>query len=180
MRWHDYIINVDYDRYALSGKAYSIEFHLGGEEDNPSSIWSPSNFVGEVYTFSNNQMAACPTCTTQKEEGVLSRAQIPLTLHLLHHAIDDVPGHDIDSFVKGDIEKYLVKKLHWRYIEFGGREIPADKFPKTDVEIFVGHGEVPKPEDRSDEEKEDDTAKFSNYSSLLRASNGRLVRPDGE
>jgi tyrosinase len=179
-RWQDYIVNISYDRYALAGKAYSIEFHLGGNENDPSSIWAPHNFVGKVYTFSNAQTEACPNCTTQQEHGVLSRAQVPITLHLIHHVIDNVPGHNLGSFFQDDVERYLVDNLHWRFIELGGKELAADKFPKTEIEVFVGQGEVLKPEDRHPDEKESPAAKFTNYSSLLKASNGKLVRVGGE
>lgn len=179
-RWQDYIVNIIYDRYALGGKAYSIEFHLGGHEKDSSSIWAAHNYVGKVYTFSSGQTEACSNCTTQQEDGVLSRAQIPITLHLIHHVIDNVPGHNLGSFFQDDVERYLVGNLHWRFIELGGREVAADKFPKTEIEVFIGQGEVLNPEDRHPDEKESSAAKFTNYSSLLKASNGKLVRVGGE
>lgn len=170
--WHDYIINVTYDRYALDGDAYSIEFYIGGDENNPKSIWTPANHVGKVFTFSGAQLTACPNCTTQQQDGILSRAQVPLTIHLLRHATGRIPGHNLPSFLRGHVETYLTEKLHWRYIQFGGQEIPADQFPKTEIEVLQGHGEVvPKSDDEAPDVEDPLAAKYHSYSSLLKFSN---------
>ncbi|KAH7154288.1 hypothetical protein DER46DRAFT_628176 [Fusarium sp. MPI-SDFR-AT-0072] len=89
--WKDYIINVKYDRYALDGQSYTIKFFLGGPEDQDETHYEPQNFVGSVYTFgggSRKTRDSCSNCKTQAEAGVLSCAQVPLTIQLLHHTID--------------------------------------------------------------------------------------------
>jgi tyrosinase len=170
--WQDYIINVTYDRYALNGDAYSIEFYIGGDEDDPKSIWTPANHVGKVFTFSGAQLTACPNCTTQQQDGILSRAQVPLTIHLLRHATSSAPGRNLDSFIRGSVETYLASKLHWRYIQFGGQEISADQFPKTEIEVLHGQGEVvPKSDDEAPDVEDPLAAKYHGYSSLLKFSN---------
>ncbi|CEF87237.1 hypothetical protein FGSG_04869 [Fusarium graminearum PH-1] len=89
--WKDYIINVRYDRYALGGQSYTINFYLGGPTDEAVTHFEPQNFVGSVYTFgggSRKTLDSCANCKTQADAGVLSCAQVPLTIQLLHHTID--------------------------------------------------------------------------------------------
>jgi len=150
--WKDYIINVIYDRYALDGQSYTIKFYLGGPEDKDETHFEPQNFVGNVYTFgggSRKTRDSCSNCKTQADAGVLSFAQIPLTIQLLHHTIDCVRDHPIDTF--DDVEAYLKLHLRWKFYGYGGFEIDEkdlEPFSKTQITVLRGVGQphhVPAP-----------------------------------
>ncbi|KAM0229071.1 hypothetical protein ACHAPO_010226 [Fusarium lateritium] len=143
--WKDYIINVKYDRYALGGQSYTIKFYLGGPTDEDVTHFEPQNFVGSVYTFgggSRKTRDSCANCKTQADAGVLSCAQVPLTIQLLHHTIDCVRDHPITKF--DDVEKYLELHLRWKFFGFGGFEVDEeelDPFHKTQVTVLRGVGQ---------------------------------------
>lgn len=150
-KWPDYIINVVYDRYALNGSAYSIEFYLGASETVDKVRARPGNFVGQVYTFSNSKSETCGNCRSQQAEGVLSRAQVPLTLHLLNHAKDSVDDHRLAAFKEGEIHEYLKDHLHWRFVLLGGEELPAERFPRTYITVLGGTAELTKSNEDGDQ-----------------------------
>ncbi|KAI6777459.1 hypothetical protein HG530_001404 [Fusarium avenaceum] len=46
--WNDYVINVVYDRYALNGSSYSIQFWLGGDGEHPDTTFrDEENLIGQ-------------------------------------------------------------------------------------------------------------------------------------
>ncbi|KAH7013796.1 hypothetical protein EDB80DRAFT_749421 [Ilyonectria destructans] len=113
--WKDYIINVLYDRYALNGRSYTIEFYLGGPENQPKTHYEPQNLVGRVYTFGGgvrSSEAGCGNCKKQSDAGVMSCGQVPLTIELLHHALD----------------------------HSGGAVLDASRFPNTEISVLRGVG----------------------------------------
>ncbi|KAL4724462.1 hypothetical protein ACLX1H_009078, partial [Fusarium chlamydosporum] len=140
--WKDYIINVIYDRYALDGQSYTIKFYLGGPADEDVTHFEPQNIVGSVYTFGGGLRRtrdSCANCKVQADTGVLSCAQVPLTVHLLHHTIDSVADHPIDKF--DDVEEYMRRHLRWKIYEFGGSEVDEnnlERFSKTSITVLRG------------------------------------------
>lgn len=139
--WKDYIINVLYDRYALNGRSYTIEFYLGGPENQPKTHYEPQNLVGRVYTFGGGMRsseAACGNCKKQSDAGVMSCGQVPLTIELLHHALDHVHDHPIGSF--NEVEDYLKLHLRWRFVQAGGAVLDASRFPNTEISVLRGVG----------------------------------------
>ena len=101
--FHDYIINVVYDCYALGGLAYSILFFIGKPPENLSTYRQSDNFLGAVYTFSNpvnnaDGSVACENCAQQSSAKVLSKAQIPITLPLLSKAATRSMGQRENRF----------------------------------------------------------------------------------
>lgn len=143
--WKDYVINVRYDRYALGGQSYTIKFYLGGPTNQDITDFEPQNFVGSVYTFgggSRKTRDSCANCKTQADAGVLSCAQVPLTIQLLHHTIECVRDHPIEKF--DNVEKYLELHLRWKFFGFGGYEVDEedlDPFHKTQVTVLRGVGQ---------------------------------------
>ncbi|KAF4991858.1 hypothetical protein FGRMN_7576, partial [Fusarium graminum] len=143
--WNDYIINVGYDRYAMDGLSYTIEFFLGGPENEDSTHFNKHNYVGHVYSFSgrlSTSKGACSNCRRQAEDGTLSCAQVPLTIHLLHHLQDDVSDHSIADF--DQVEDYLRLHLRWRFVKFGGEVVSdalfRDRFSNTQISVLRGIG----------------------------------------
>ncbi|KAI5862472.1 common central domain of tyrosinase-domain-containing protein [Durotheca rogersii] len=144
--WNDYIVNIDYDRYALEGRSYSIELWLGGEPNDPASAFAEArNMVGHVYVFGGLNPAApgsaggCANCGLQREQRVLSRGQVPLTIPLILQALDKKYKY-ITSLDQEEVYEYLFNHLHWRFIQAGGTEKPADRFPKTFISVWAGEG----------------------------------------
>ena len=175
--FNDYIINVVYDRYALGGRAYSIDFFIGSPPERHSGRRQHENFVGTVYTFSSPIETAaggvaCNNCKTQQEEGILSKAQVSLTVPLLvkaqRHAQAEFSaanlGYGLD--LEGDgVEGYLEGHLRWEFVELGGRLRDASEFPKTKVAVYKGVGAHPSGTMK--------LPSFRNYKLLTRATRGK-------
>ncbi|KAI8229146.1 hypothetical protein K4K54_001758 [Colletotrichum sp. SAR 10_86] len=137
--WNDYIINVDYDQYASGGSSYSIEFFLGGPRAvDATNNFHPLNYIGCVYTFSGGQRGKCGNCSNQAEKGVMSRGQLPLTVHILQQAADEI--HSLKTYEQDRVAKYLTEHLKWRFVLLGGKVVSEKRFPDTVVTVFKGTG----------------------------------------
>ncbi|KAF4337286.1 hypothetical protein FBEOM_8875 [Fusarium beomiforme] len=144
MTWNDYLINVIYDRYALKGTSYSIQFWLGGDgKDRETTFRDRENFIGQVYSFAGLEPSAegCANCASQKDEKVLSRAQVLLTIPIISQALDERFRY-IDTTKKDEVEEYLEKHLHWKFVKIGGEVRPASDFPKTTISVLKGTGKA--------------------------------------
>ncbi|KPM45298.1 hypothetical protein AK830_g1254 [Neonectria ditissima] len=155
--WNDYIINIVYDRYALNGKSYVIQFWLGGQDNDPDSTFKyEENLVGQVYSFGGLTPATegapegCANCGTQKDNKVLSRAQVPLTIPIISQALDEGYKY-IDSTRGRHVEPYLEKHLHWKFVQIGGEERPASDFPNTTISVWRGTGKPQEPAEATGE-----------------------------
>ncbi|KAM0228209.1 hypothetical protein ACHAP5_012004 [Fusarium lateritium] len=143
--WYDYIINIKYDRYALNGTAYTIKFYLGGPKGKKITHYEPQNYVGSVYTFgggSRESQDSCSNCKKQADKNTLSCAQVPLTLQLLHHTIDGLRDHPLETF--DQVEKYLELHLRWKVYGFGGVEVAKkdyEQLSKTEITVLRGIGQ---------------------------------------
>ncbi|KAI7771846.1 hypothetical protein LZL87_006122 [Fusarium oxysporum] len=138
--WKDYIINVVYDRYALDGLSYTIQFFIGGPPGKDTTSFEKHNYVGHVYSFGGRQSTpegSCRNCKRQAEAQVLSCAQVPLTIHLLHRFRDYIPDHSFEG-----VEEYLRRYLRWRVVKYGGEVISEEEFRKklSKLQILVLRG----------------------------------------
>lgn len=142
--WSDYIVNVVYDRYALNGRSYTIRFWLSNE---PGVLEAENGItVGEVYVFGGITFdtASCDNCSSQQDDKVLSRAQVPLTIPILSQALKEDYAH-IGSANHDEVETYLEHHLHWEFIQIGGKTKLAKDFPLTKVSVWTGKGETQEP-----------------------------------
>ncbi|KAL4943076.1 hypothetical protein BDV06DRAFT_221592 [Aspergillus oleicola] len=73
--FQDYIINVQYDRYALDGHPYTINFFLKIDDEHVYKL-------SQVFNFSAEGDGTCPNCEAQRREGVLSTGQVPISIPL--------------------------------------------------------------------------------------------------
>ncbi|KAM0421046.1 hypothetical protein ACHAPT_011117 [Fusarium lateritium] len=145
--WNDYIINVVYDRYALNGSSYAIEFWLGGRDnDRESTFLYPENLVGRVYSLAGLTPSSpitpggCANCGSQRDNKVLSRGQVVLTIPIISQALNEEYRH-LDTMRGRDVIPYLEKHLHWRFVPIGGGpEKPASEFPDTVISVLRGTG----------------------------------------
>ncbi|KAI1099645.1 common central domain of tyrosinase-domain-containing protein [Jackrogersella minutella] len=156
--WDDYILNVVYDRYALNGRSYTIQFWFGDH--------STGHQIGQVYAFAGlvprtAEAGGCANCGSQRDNKVLSRAQVPLTTAIAVKALDNSYEH-IQSMVQKEVKEFLIKNLHWRFVQLGGDVKSASKFPDTEISIWRGTGE---PQDHRDG-KSRIPAAFSSYQRL--------------
>ncbi|KAF5547017.1 tyrosinase precursor [Fusarium napiforme] len=144
--WKDYIINVVYDRYALDGLSYTIQFFLGGAPGEDTASLEKHNYIGHVYSFGGRQSTSegsCRNCKRQAAAQVLSCAQIPLTIHLLHHLRDNIPDHSVEN--PDEIEDYLRLHLRWRVVKYGGEVISGEgfkNFSKLQISVLRGTGRI--------------------------------------
>lgn len=157
-KFNDYVINIIYDRYALKGRAYAILFFIGDPPQALSTYRQHENFIGQVYTFSApievDGAIACGNCAKQKAGKVLSKAHIPITLHLLAKARSQslpaggaaqaplgIPDVGLGRLDPEPVEKILEKQLNWVFVEIGGRRHDPTDFPDTEVAVLHGHGQ---------------------------------------
>lgn len=149
--WNDYVINVIYDRYALEGSSYSIQFWLGGDGKDPNTTFrDEENLIGQVYSFAGMDPSTetCSNCASQKDKKVLSCAQVLLTIPLMSQALDDRFEH-INTTRVDAVIVYLRNHLRWKFVQIGGFEMPAEEFPNTTISVLRGIG---KPLTAPDEE----------------------------
>ncbi|KAI4599576.1 hypothetical protein KJ359_002023 [Pestalotiopsis sp. 9143b] len=152
-QFHDYVINVIYDRYALGGTSYAINFYLGDTPGIDHRSANRENLCGKVYTFSNDP-ARCTSCSRNSSEGKLSTAQIILTstltqrfkrdiMYMLRRTMPPRSDGTMLSLEPEMVEDYLRKNLRWEYIDARGQVRPASDFPRTKVVVLLGRGNIP-------------------------------------
>lgn len=177
--YYDYLINVLYDRYALNGDPYSIHFFLGapppqtpGKAGSRTALTKHPRHVGSVYNFSTPISSAsagqpiiqCDNCKKQHDDGVLSAAQVPLTIPL-HFLAGDERVTDINTMDPRAVGSYLEKELSWVAVTTGGDVVPWDRLSKTKVYVLSGKAE----------HFEDDSTLsiYTNYAALANVTQGK-------
>ncbi|KAG5815232.1 hypothetical protein H9Q74_002925 [Fusarium xylarioides] len=145
--WNDYIVNVVYARYALDGLSYTIQFFIGRPPGEETTSFEKHNYVSHVYSFGGRQSTSegsCRNCKRQAAAQVLSCAQVPLTIHILHHIKDDIPDHSIEDY--DEIEEYLRLHLRWRVVKYGGEVVSKEgfkkNFSKLQISVLRGTGQI--------------------------------------
>jgi len=131
----DYVINVRYEKHALNGAPYDVKLYIGSPDEYPEPT-----YVGSVYNFSsplpeNPEAGGCANCKKQKEMGILSSSQIPITGVLLHHIEDE--SKSLWSLDEDKVEEYLTKHLHWRVHRYG-HDAPLPTVPNLKVSVASG------------------------------------------
>jgi tyrosinase len=185
----DYVINIIYDRYALDGTAYSIDFFTGNPPAFAAQTALDKNFVGRLYTFSYRALddadddadengsagagVACPNCKQQQAAGVLSAGQIPLTIPLMAQAANPEPAYEEITSVRAakrkEVEEYLAKYLAWQYSRTGSGVLSSNfKFPKTKVFVLRRNSSV-----KMDGEKAPATPVYGEYQVLVGVTQGK-------
>lgn len=93
--------------------------------------------IGQVYSFAGLEPTAegCYNCASQKDEKVLSRAHVLLTIPIISQALDEGFEH-IGSTTTDQVEDYLAKHLHWKFVQFGGKVRPVTNFPGTIISVM--------------------------------------------
>lgn len=64
--WKNYTINVVYDRYALDGLSYTIQFFIGGPPGEDTTNFEKHNYVGHVYSFGGRHSTSEGSCRNCK------------------------------------------------------------------------------------------------------------------
>ena len=180
-KFHDYIINVTYDRYALKGRAYAILFFIGEPPEDLSQYRENDSFVGAVYTFSSrveadNGSSACANCAEQMSKKQLSKAQIAITLPLLAKARQareggpskvPLPGVGLGALDPDTTEPLLRAELRWKFVEIGGVERSPTEFPDTVVKVMHGTG--------SHAQGRDHLPRYRGYKQMTAATSNKLL-----
>ncbi|KAF3015587.1 hypothetical protein E8E14_008401 [Neopestalotiopsis sp. 37M] len=146
--YNDYIIDILYDRSALNGNPYTIHFFLGDVDS--SDVASTNNYathpkhVGSVYNFSTplgpsepGQPPSCENCVQQRDAGMLSLAQIPLTIPLYHEAASPT-NDEINHLGTSEVEQYLTSQLNWIAVSTKGEQIPWERLSSMKVYVLKG------------------------------------------
>ncbi|KAF7591406.1 hypothetical protein BBP40_001567 [Aspergillus hancockii] len=138
--FNDYIINVEYDRYALGGNPYIVNFYVKGS-GGPSTA-APIRHLGSFYTFSSPTLIDCENCLVQKERGVKSKAQVPITLPLCKLAFDE-EYPDATNMLPGHVGVQLQDQLYWTVTTAVGREIPLSDVRGLSVSVYYAPAQYP-------------------------------------
>lgn len=151
----DYLINIIYDRYALGGSPYNIHFFIGDVTDaeisGDASAFEHPRHVGSVYTFgrafSEGDIDRCENCFQKAQARILSTAQVPLTIPLVHHA-EDQRNDDIWHIDHHSVERYLTRHLSWKAVSVAGNVIPFEDIPRTRILALKGRAHHPPQPER--------------------------------
>ncbi|EFY96031.1 Tyrosinase [Metarhizium robertsii ARSEF 23] len=132
----DPIINVVYNRYAFGGLPYALHFFLGPLERNVP-YHQQRHLVGSVHTFSapltNYQgSTGCSNCREQASDGILSRAQIPLTRSV---PVEHRGTHD-------EAMDHFREKLQWVVVLNTGAKVPSDAVKDLSVTLLLGANQL--------------------------------------
>ncbi|KAL3444389.1 common central domain of tyrosinase-domain-containing protein [Aspergillus insuetus] len=187
-RENDYVIDVIYDRYALNGASYYINFFLGTPPADTDDFLPTDTYVGSIYTFSSNlepedtSAGQCHDCLDQRSHGVLSTAQVPLTKAILRLAKDS-NNSELQSMEAHEVERYLQRNLEWSGTV--AIEDPTDhtrpthidmsRLPRTKISAMKGKVHYP--------DSDSQLATYSDYETMWRATAGKpggAVRPEEE
>ncbi|PWY89865.1 Di-copper centre-containing protein [Aspergillus heteromorphus CBS 117.55] len=144
---YDYIVNVDYDRYALDGHSYAIHLYL---EDAAGKKWN----LDDVYTFSapleEAGSVSCGNCKSQKDAGLLSRAQVPITVQLFTLLTEQslgyasgLPANSQPSIEPGVVEELLKDQLQWSVVSYEGNEYDPGDMPGLKVTVQHAIARIP-------------------------------------
>jgi hypothetical protein len=82
----------------------------------------------------------CTNCQQQHDDGVLSCAQIPLTIPL-YNATADTEVTDIYSMDPEAVARYLKEQLSWVAVTAGDDVVLWERLTKTKVYVLRGKGE---------------------------------------
>ncbi|KAB8269268.1 tyrosinase [Aspergillus minisclerotigenes] len=162
--FQDYIINIQYDRLALEGRPYTINFDLK-ESDRPGKI-GRTRRLGSVYNFSSPLIPVCENCESQKKGDVKSKAQVPITLHL-HSLAKDTEFPDLISLESDDVEVLLEQQLCWSVTTLSGEVIPLQDFLGLRVTVHGAPARFPAPDSL-------DVFQPDNYKELSGATRNKL------
>lgn len=147
----DCIINIKYNRYALSGDSYTVRFFFAPGEDFDYIMGSDTH-LADMHSFggcapSTVEVPGCANCTVQNETATFSRAQVPITLELLHRARKDTYTA-LQSYQKPAVTSFLAQHLKWKFLDGNGGELPETLFPGTLITVCSGKA---KPDDMSED-----------------------------
>ncbi|PKX95965.1 tyrosinase [Aspergillus novofumigatus IBT 16806] len=138
--FNDYLINIEYDRYALDGEPYIVDFYVKGK-DQPGRV-GQTRHLGSFFNFSAPVLPDCENCADQKQSGVKSKAQVPITLPVCNLAVDtEFP--DVTSLVLGHVGVQLQDQLFWTVSTPSGQEIPLEHLKGLHVTVHVGTAQYP-------------------------------------
>jgi hypothetical protein len=160
------------DRLALD-KSYVIMFFLGLDPETPDSQLNQSKaYVGMIATLSSGgratgDAAVCPKCARQHAAGSKSRAQVPITNHLLSRAIDD-SNDSLNDLLGSNVGQYLKDNLSWKVFKAGREPVEMQSEEMKDLKIFALQGVV-------EHDLEDDSvlSTYRDYNMLWEATDGK-------
>lgn len=139
--WDDYVIKVQYDRYALGGCGYTIEFQFGREQEGADS--TPTYPIGIVSNFAGMDPAGCANCSAQKARKALSRGQVALTIPLIYMAKQGkFPGFDNERD-RPQVERFLADNLNWDFFTLKGEKLSTTQHSKLleETKIWIARGQ---------------------------------------
>ncbi|KAK4227792.1 common central domain of tyrosinase-domain-containing protein [Podospora fimiseda] len=156
--YDDYVVNIIYNRFALSGRPYTIHIFVGKVPDRvPYTFDDPEgSLVGQVFTFSTpadrlgtDADVGCVNCRQQQAGEVMSSGTVVLTnalitrwknqlTHTPRHRFnpDDVPTV-LPSMKPEDVIPFLKTNLRWRVTSLG-EVVPTEELKSLRVSVAVG------------------------------------------
>lgn len=155
----DYAANVVYNRFALSGRPYTISIFIGRVPTTvPYTFSDPEgSLVGQVYTFSSpadrlgtSSEVGCTNCRSQEASKILSSGTVVLTnalitrwknalVHTPRERFSDDPEipRVLASMEPEDVIPFLKTELRWRVTSPEGL-VPVEELPSLRVSVAVG------------------------------------------
>ncbi|KJK87485.1 hypothetical protein H633G_08670 [Metarhizium anisopliae BRIP 53284] len=135
----DYIINVEYDRFALGGEPYAVKFHVEMTNDQGKT---ESCTLGSFHNFTSPVVPDCENCQKQKDKSAKSKAQVPITLPL-HGIAKSTRFRDVVSLEPVHVNVLLEQALKISVTKLTGEQVPLTNLPGFHVTVHVGTAKQP-------------------------------------
>ncbi|KAJ5404736.1 hypothetical protein N7465_006020 [Penicillium sp. CMV-2018d] len=136
----DYLINVEYDRFAFGGEPYTVSFYLDTYNNQSQSL--ERYVLGSFYNFTAPVVPDCENCKAQESNAARSKAQVPITLPLQELVRNsDLPNaHSMENL---HVEALLQDQLKYSVTKRSGEEIPLEQVPGLLVTVHAGKSSYP-------------------------------------
>ncbi|KAI9698509.1 MAG: hypothetical protein M1836_004090 [Candelina mexicana] len=150
--YREWLINIEVDKYALSG-SFLIHFFLGASPPTDPASWSTDpSLVASFGVFVSSNTSSLPTDTG----AVIIYGQVPLTRKL----VAAVSAGTLQDLEPGTITPYLASNLQWRVQGPEGQGVPVGDVGGLVVSVADQHVE-----------KTDAVDQFDRYGDLVLHTN---------
>ncbi|KAK7457901.1 hypothetical protein VKT23_010248 [Stygiomarasmius scandens] len=105
--YHDFLVNVEFERFALEGAPFTVKTLLNGET------------IGSIYNFSAATYGGCVNCAVQQKVNVLTTGQVSLT-SAHRELVQDEKITELTDYGIENVSNYLKQNLEWKSSRWRG------------------------------------------------------------
>ncbi|KZS86904.1 Di-copper centre-containing protein [Sistotremastrum niveocremeum HHB9708] len=119
---HDYVVNVEYERFALGGHPFTVLILINGK------------VVGQIYNFTAPPSeTGCTNCEDQERARIISVGQVAITTPLLLALHSDISS--LHAFEPDAVGSWLKAEGHltWKVVKLDGQVVQPHEIPSLRV-----------------------------------------------